>query len=168
MLVAIVGVALCAAPTAAWAHAERSASTPREGATLDKVPSQLSIQFTEPPTGDAVVEITDACDADVVSNIEVSGTEIVAALDEGQPGTWRVNTAVISTIDGHQTRDRWTFEVAGKADCSEQATGPRRGDEPDPSGASSQVAVMIAIATVIVLGVALVVRSLSGRNVGDD
>ncbi|HEV2757457.1 MAG TPA: copper resistance CopC family protein [Actinomycetota bacterium] len=144
----------------ARAHAERSASSPKEGATLGAVPDELNVTFTEPPTGDATVAVLDGCGRDVVTDVQVQNFEITAPLSAGQPGTWRVDTNVISAVDGHNTRDRWAFEVRGEPDCSApESAGPgAAGDGEDEEGGGVPVAVIVlggATVLLVVLGLAL-------------
>ena len=157
---ALAAVFLQAAP--ALAHAERSASAPKEGAAVAAPPETLNITFTEPPTGDAVVEVADGCGRDVVADLDVQNFEITAGLAEGQPGRWTVRTNVISGVDGHNTRDRWTFEVRGEADCSApetEAPDEAVGDDDDEGGGSSALPLLaIGGATRALVVVGLILR----------
>lgn len=153
--------------TPALAHAERASSQPEEGAKVSAAPASLAITFTEPPTGDAVVEVTDGCKRDVVADVEVQNFEITTSLAEGQPGKWTVQTNVISGVDGHNTRDRWTFTVRGEPDCSaSQTLAPDAGaadeDEGEDRGGSSLPLILIGVATLALVVVGLVVRGRSG------
>lgn len=159
---------LVVAPAApASAHAERSSSRPEEGAAVPAAPGTLAITFTEPPTGDAVVEVADGCGRDVVTDVQVQNFEITATLADGQPGRWTVQTNVISGIDGHNTRDRWTFSVRGEADCSAPQTDApdpgAAGDEGEDEGGGLPVALIVVVAaTVGLVVVGLLVRGRSG------
>jgi methionine-rich copper-binding protein CopC len=165
LLAAALGFVLAGAAPA-LAHAERSASRPEEGAALAQVPESLQITFTEPPTGDAVVEVADGCGREVAGDIEVQNFEITASLAEGQPGRWTVRTNVISGVDGHNTRDRWTFQVRGEADCSAPETDAPKaaGDDEDDEdgGGSSAPLLVIGVATVALVAVGLMLRGRSG------
>lgn len=166
LVVAVAAVLAQAAP--AFAHAERSASTPKEGAAVAAPPEALEITFTEPPTGDAVVEVTDGCKRDVVADVEVQNFEITAALAEGQPGRWTVRTNVISGVDGHNTRDQWTFQVRGEADCTAaETTAPDatggEGDD-DGGGSSALPLLLVAGATVALVVVGLLLRGRGGGS----
>lgn len=163
VLAAIAAILAQAAP--ASAHAERSASTPKEGAAVAAPPEALNITFTEPPTGDAVVEVVDGCKRDVVADVEVQNFEITAALTGGQPGRWTVRTNVISGVDGHNTRDEWTFQVRGEPDCSAaETTAPDaagdEGDE-DDGGGSALPLLLVVGATVALVVVGLLLRGRS-------
>lgn len=162
--VALAAVLLQAAP--ALAHAERSASTPKEGATVAAPPETLDITFTEPPTGDAVIEVSDGCGRDVLAGRDVQNFQITASLSEGQPGRWSVQTNVISGVDGHNTRDRWTFRVRGEADCSApetEAPDEAAGDEDDEGGGGSALPLLaIGGATLALIAVGLALRGRGG------
>lgn len=160
---ALLFVLAWAAPAAA--HAERSSSRPEEGVTVARAPGALSITFTEPPTGDAVVEVADGCGRDVVSDVEVQNFAITASLADGQPGKWTVRTNVISGVDGHNTRDRWTFGVRGEADCSAPQTDApdaAAGDDDDEGGGSAVPLLAIGAATVALIAIGLVLRGRGG------
>lgn len=165
VVAALAAVLTHAAP--AVAHAERSASAPKEDATVAAPPDTLNITFTEPPTGDAVVEVVDGCGRDVVADLEVQNFEITASLAEGQPGRWTVNTNVISGVDGHNTRDRWTFSVRGEPDCDEAATlapDTAADDEDDEEGGGSSALPLLLIggATLALVVVGLMLRGRGG------
>lgn len=156
----VVVIVLCLVPTApASAHAERSASTPDDGERLEAPPTTLDIRFTEPPIGDANFEVLDGCQRDVVEDLEVQGTEITATLAQGQPGGWSVRTHVVSGIDGHATKDRWRFQVAGRPDCEaeqEPRPGAASGESEDEGG--TLLLLVFAAVTLGVIGLALVLR----------
>lgn len=156
---------LVVAPAApVLAHAERAGSTPEEGERVPRVPTSLAITFTEPPTGDAVVEVSDGCGRDVVSDVQVQNLEITAALAEGRPGKWTVHTNVISGIDGHNTRDRWSFTVRGEPDCAaaETIAPDAAGDEDDEGGGSPVALIAIGAATLALVALGLVLRGRGG------
>lgn len=151
--------------TPALAHAERSASSPREGATSATAPEVLRLTFTEPPTGDANVAVLDGCKRDVVADVEVQNFEITATLETGQPGRWSVQTNVISAIDGHNTRDRWTFDVRGEADCSAPETDLPDGaadDDDDGDSRSSVPLLLLGGGTLALLVLGLMLRGRGG------
>lgn len=128
MLLAVVSasVTLIFAAQPAAAHAELTSSSPREGARLAAAPSSLSIRFSEPPTVDAVLSVTDGCGDEVVDAVEVLNLQLDGDLSAGQPGVWEASFGVVSAVDGHPTRGRFSFRVSGPADCS--GTGS---DDPD-------------------------------------
>jgi methionine-rich copper-binding protein CopC len=159
----IAGLAVLGQGLPARAHAERSASTPKEGATVGAAPASLRITFTEPPTGNAVVQVLDGCERDVVADVEVQNFEITADLSAGQPGTWTVQSNVISAVDGHNTRDRWTFGVRGEPDCTATGDdGPAAGDETeDEGGGGAMLLIALGGGMIVLVAVALVLRGRS-------
>ena len=168
MVLAVAAVVLGLAQAGpARAHAERSASSPKEGATIAAAPEELHITFTEPPTGDASVIVLDECGRDVVTDVEVQNFEITASLGGGQPGTWRVDTNVISGVDGHATRDRWVFKVRGEADCSAPETpgpGAASDDEgaDDASGGVPVAVIVLGGATLVLIALGFALRGRGG------
>ena len=161
-LAALVVAIVVLAPAPAGAHAERVGSTPKEGAKVGAPPGELTISFSEPPTADARLTVTDGCNRDLVSDLEISNLEMTAALDKGQPGKWKVESRVISGIDSHATQDNWTFSVKGKADCSRGNAAPKRRDD-DGEESSLPWGLIIGITGALV-GVAVAVRLITGRN----
>ena len=161
ILAAAALLAVVAGSGPAFAHAERASSRPDEGSNAAKAPKSLVVTFTEPPTGDAAIEVLDGCGRDVVSDVQVQNFEIDATLADGQPGEWTVRTNVISAIDGHNTRDRWTFSVRGEADCSAAETpAPRAaGDgEEDDGGGSALPLLAIGAATLVLVAIGVMLR----------
>lgn len=159
-------VSMQAAP--ALAHAERIGSTPKEKAKVRSAPGSLRIQFSEPPIGDARFVVLDGCERDLVEDIEVSQMEIDATLAQGQPGRWQVETRVVSGVDGHATSDRWSFTVAGTADCSQTpppgASNEQDGDdEADGEGGGGSLLLIFAAATLGVIVLALVLRGRGSK-----
>ena len=149
----------------AAAHAERVGSQPQPGTRAQDAPSSLTIEFSEPPTGDAVLEVLDGCGNDVVGELQVQNMEISADLSEGQPGRWEVASTVVSGVDGHQTKDSWSFTVAGSKDCSVAAPADEEGvSDGEDDDSSSFPLVPVALGGLAVLGVALALRALTGRS----
>ena len=142
-------------PTAqAFARAERQSSDPEEGKTLQEPPAHLYINFSEPPTGDAKITVTDGCGEDVVANFDVTDRTIHANLDVGQPGRYEVATQVVSGLDGQKTSDDWTFKVSGTKDCA--AAPPE--DEPAGEDGVGSIALLAAGGAVVLIGVAAAIR----------
>lgn len=136
-------------------HAALTGSTPKDGAKLHTIPATVEVEYAEPPTTDTRFAVIDGCDRDVAKNVEVLNQTITAEVDSGQPGAWKVEWSVVSAVDGHLTKDGVTFAVSGEADC-EQAAADETPEE-EKSGTSLPI-VPIAVATLVILGGALVVR----------
>jgi len=156
---ALVLLSLVAAPRA-FGHAERAATTPEVGARVDEVPDTVSVSYTEPPAGNPVFRVIDGCGNDVVDELKVQNQTIDASLLDGQPGRWNVEWTVISGVDGHDTRDSYSFRVAGRRDCTQAAPEPAPDDDgaSDGSGSSAGSLIPIAIGGVVLAGLALFLR----------
>ncbi|MGH2729296.1 MAG: copper resistance CopC family protein [Actinomycetota bacterium] len=163
--VGLIGAALALVPLqVAHGHGVLEKSTPDDGAHLADPPQELSISFTEPPTGDAVVEVTDGCNRDVLEDMTVSGGEIRGGLSEGLSGRWRVNWKIISAVDGHTTRGRFAFVVAGRRDCSGDPTVAA--PAPPTADGTDFPWLPFAAASVAVIGVAAVARVITSPRKG--
>ena len=160
-LLAATAIALMFAPEAS-AHAAISESDPKSGTEVTEAPDALHIEYTEPPTGDASITVSDGCGRDVVESLDIQNLEIDATLTEGQPGDWKVDSSVISGLDGHQTKESFRFSVAGKKDCSGDPSPAAR--EPEREDSSGAPLLPIAGATVAIVAIALFVRSRSGGS----
>jgi methionine-rich copper-binding protein CopC len=157
---AVVAGTLFPAATAG-AHAQLIDSTPKEGAKLDAVPDSIRLEFSEPPiSGDDLV-VEDGCGNDVVTSAEANQTkkEIVATLSGGQPGDWKVSSRVVSTADGHPTKDGFEFSVAGEADCNAPKAAPPR-EQDEGSSTLPLLLGLVGVTALVAVG-ALVVRKRS-------
>jgi methionine-rich copper-binding protein CopC len=143
----------------AFGHAALTSSTPKAGAKLDAVPETVEVSYAEPPTTDAKFTVTDGCGNDVARNVNVLNQSITAEVSSGQPGDWAVEWSVVSAVDGHLTKDGIDFTVSGRADC-DQAAEPGV-DEGEGDSSTSFPVLPIAVGTVLIIGVALVLRSRS-------
>ncbi|MGH2753332.1 MAG: copper resistance CopC family protein [Actinomycetota bacterium] len=163
VLIAIVAVSVgvLLAPSAALAHAERQSSEPAAGRTLAEPPRHLYINFSEPPTGDSVITVVDGCGNDVVDDFDVTDRTIHATLLAGQPGRYKVATKVVSGLDGHPTRDGWSFEVEGARDCSAPPPQAEAGDEEPPEedgGGGGSTMLLAAAGVAALIGIAATIR----------
>jgi methionine-rich copper-binding protein CopC len=166
-LIALTAAFSAVLTPSAFAHAERTESRPAPRSESDAVPTEVSISFTEPPTSDSKVSVLDGCGDEVVEDVVSAGTEMTISLREGQPGRWKVETTVISGLDGHPKSDSWGFRVAGQADCSadpdpapsEDAAGPGRENETEDGGGFP---VLVLVGGAAVIGIAVLVRVLLG------
>ena len=157
------------APAAARAHGETTTSDPAQGARINKPPRSISIDFTEPPTEDSKYTVVDGCGDDVFAGARGEGTDKVLSAAGGEPGNWTVSYRVISATDGHLTKDRFSFTVAGDKDCNAEPTDgvtPDIGDALPPvasdDGGSGFPVVPVLIGGVIVV-LAIAVRFSSSR-----
>ncbi|MDQ3986032.1 MAG: copper resistance protein CopC [Actinomycetota bacterium] len=70
----------------AAAHAVFQSSRPDKGATVGQPPETVTIEYSEPPIADAVVNVRDGCRDPIDAEVEVAGTTLTASVPEGQPG----------------------------------------------------------------------------------
>ncbi|MDQ3877440.1 MAG: copper resistance protein CopC [Actinomycetota bacterium] len=151
-------------PTAAFSHAELDTSTPGAGSTVASVPSQTTLSFTEEPAASSVIQVFDGCHKDVNSGQNVSGKTITVTLAESaQPGDWKVTWKSISADDAHAERGSYSFAVSGKADCSKDKGGSGAAASGDGNSGSSFPIIWIIVAVIVLLGLALLVRSRAAR-----
>lgn len=142
----------------AWGHAQLKDSRPKAGQEVPQPPAAIEIDYTEPPTSDAIVKVQDGCRNEIVSDVSVSSTTLTATLEEGQPGRWKVRYEVISGLDGHPSRNNYSFVVAGERDCSSgDGEGPRPAPKDDDG--SGSLLLLVGGAAVVLVGLAFVIRS---------
>ena len=174
-------VAILGAGVAANAHGELEGADPEPNAQLKSAPPNVTMTFTEEPSNDSVLDVTDGCGNDVVQRTVVDGNDFVATVATGQPGKWEATFRVISAEDGHLTKGKYSFDVAGKKDCSPdkgKGDGNGNGDSHstpgaggDGSNASDEAPddgsdfpiVPVVVAAVVLVVVGFVVRRASAR-----
>ncbi|GAB3095085.1 copper resistance CopC family protein [Isoptericola nanjingensis] len=95
----------------ASAHDRLLSSDPADGATVDEVPTQLTLVFSaDVLAAGAQVAVTTA-DGTVPAEVTVDGDEAVAALPDDLPGgDWDVSWRVVSS-DGHPIEGELAFTV---------------------------------------------------------
>lgn len=163
-------VLACAAPAApVSAHGDIQETKPAPQSSVRRAPRSVAVTFTEAPTRQAVLEVTDGCKRNVGQGVEVSGATATVRVATGQPGKWRVSYNVISAVDGHQTRGGYAFTVAGKKDCTpdeetaapdddtKQPGGRAQDLDPDDEGSGPPV-VPIALGAAALIAIALFLR----------
>ena len=113
----VLSVAVCIALTAAGAasaHATLVATTPGNGASLDRAPARVALRFDEPvETVSGAVRVFDATGAPVTVGAarQLTDLEVAAGLpDDLGPGTYTVAWRVVSA-DSHPIRGAFVFAV---------------------------------------------------------
>ena len=124
-VVVAVTLALVAGPAAA--HGEKVKTDPPEGAGLNSPPGSVSVTLSEAPTAQAKLQVVDGCGRQVARSVKVQGSDIVASVANAEPGRWKASFRAISSVDGHESEDTWSFAVDGKKDCSKDEPS---GEEP--------------------------------------
>lgn len=167
--VAATVLGLCALAGPAGAHGEIQGTDPAPRSTVRRAPRSVAVTFTEAPTAQAVLKVTDGCRRDVSQGVDVTDATATVRLALGQPGRWQVSYRVISSLDGHQTQGRYAFTVAGRRDCTPDdgptdepapdatRAAPRDDDPEDVEGSGAPV-VPIALGAAALIVVALIVR----------
>ena len=167
-------VAVMALPAPALAHGDIKSASPGKGDKLAAPPRQVEITFTEAPTADAIIQVTDGCGDRVSGDPQIAeGTATIPIGGDAQPGTFRVRYRVISAVDGHPSRGSYEFRVAGQKDCTKEPQGNGgnggngNGDgtaQPPPTDDdSSSPVVPIALGGALLVGLAFLVRRMSSR-----
>jgi len=180
--IAMTGVVLLLAlwPAAAFGHGETTTTDPEDGASLGSAPKRVAVTLSEPPAKDAELEVVDGCGDTVSGNPKVDGQVLSTTISGGEPGAWEANYRIVSAVDGHPTKDTWTFKVDGKKDCSSDepkepkdpgengdpnsngdGTGTAQGPDEEDDGSSFPV-VPVAAGTAALVGLALFIRTRSG------
>ena len=177
--IVMMGVVLLLAlwPAAAFGHGETTTTDPEDGATLGSAPKQVAVTLSEPPAKDAELEVVDGCGDTVSGNGKVDGQILSTAITKGEPGNWEASYRIVSAVDGHPTKDTWTFKVDGKKDCSaDEPKDPKENGTPNSNGdgggtaqgpgdedeGSSFPVVPVAAGTAALVGLALIIRTRSG------
>jgi methionine-rich copper-binding protein CopC len=158
----------------AWAHGLLESSDPRANSTVGGVPKTVSVALTEAPGPGTSATVSDGCDRNVEVGLQRARKVLEIAIGDAEPGRWEVRFRVISGVDGHATRGKFGFKVRGRADCRQ----PTPGDSPEDQiggGEDTQIGnelqddesdfpiVPFAIGSLVIVGVAFLIRSLSGK-----
>jgi methionine-rich copper-binding protein CopC len=100
-------------PQAASAHAMLDHAEPRVGNTVETVPRELKLWFTQKlEAAFSSVTVTDTAGQRVDSGKpRINGNEMSVSLRAIGPGTYQVNWHVLS-VDTHTTDGNFTFTVA--------------------------------------------------------
>ena len=159
VLSVITALGLLMPAASAFGHAALVDAEPKDGAELSSIPESVLITYAEPPTQSSQFAVIDGCDRDVAASVEMLNDTIEATIADAQPGEWTVRWGVVSAVDGHLTRDKVRFSVAGEPDCT--AAGPAEEPLGRAEPESSVPIAPIAIATGVILAVAIGLRVMS-------
>lgn len=111
----VLGIAPLGAGPAA-AHASLVTSDPRDGATLDRLPSRVSFTFSEDVVTPAYVVVRTADGADVTSGGPVVDGATVSQELDGSEATGEVTLAYrVVSVDGHPVTGELAVTVAEPA-----------------------------------------------------
>ncbi|MFJ6658558.1 copper resistance CopC/CopD family protein [Streptomyces sp. NPDC091377] len=130
LLLAAVAGALLLSGGPASAHAALTGSDPRQGAVVERAPSQVSLTFSEPvstPEGSLRVLDPKGERADTGTPGNVSGNTYAVKLHSGLPdGTYTVTYQVVSA-DSHPIAGAFTFSIGAPSATSVSADAPDSG-----------------------------------------
>ena len=136
---AVLAAAMVAVPAPALAHDVLTGSTPKDGATLDTVPEEVVLSFSNAPvesgSGSAVV-VTGPDGETTYEDGEPAfdGTDVSVALSPlDEAGEYTVGYRVVSS-DGHPIQDSLTFTVTEEAI---EAAAPAE-ESPEPTEAAEE------------------------------
>jgi copper resistance protein C len=157
----------------ATAHAELIDSDPKDGATVETLPDQVVLEFSEEVASPAFVEVTAADGTEVTAgDPQVLGATIETPLAANGPaGTYTIAYRVVSA-DGHPISGELTFDVttgsagapasgsAGSSDASPAAAT----DNDDEGFVSSHVPHFVVAGVGLIVGGLLVGMGLRARR----
>jgi methionine-rich copper-binding protein CopC len=115
-LTAITAVSLLLFPATAAAHAELDVPTPKDGATVEGTPPEVSGTFTQRinPDGSSMVlrDTNDKVVARGGPDPDDVKRMVITDLPELAPGTYEVQWTTISAEDDELARGTWSFTAA--------------------------------------------------------
>lgn len=140
----VLGLAPLGAGPAA-AHASLVASDPRDGATLDRLPSRVSLTFSEDIVTPAYVVVRAADGADVTAGGPVVDGATVTQDLAGSAATGEVTLAYrVVSVDGHPVTGELTVTVAeppgrsaGRGQADQRADQPADQEAADGAAGSA-------------------------------
>lgn len=141
----VAAAALLLAPTAALAHADYRSTSPKDGAVLESVPDEVSVQFDSGLLDAGAALVVTAEDGTVVSiDPPVVGDRSLSTrlLPDTGSGTYLVAFRVVSQ-DGHTVTDSFSFSIEGSSGIDEpaaEATADAASVAPVPSVAPTPAA----------------------------
>lgn len=164
----------------ASAHGDIEATDPAADSTTNRVPRQITIDFTEAPSNGADIRVVDGCKREVAEQVRLQpdGSAKIAVDKDAEPGSFKVSYRIVSAEDGHPSKGSYAFTVSGKRDCSpdkkkgKDETPDVTADEPSGSdgdssedgGSGATWLFIVGGAAVVVAGVALVLRRSGGTS----
>lgn len=149
----------------AHAHGDIRNSSPAAGTKVAQPPSDIVLMMAEPVAEGSSVVVTDGCGREVSTTAEIRREIFETAIEGGRPGRWKVAVRSISAVDGHLVRERFSFRVLGRKDCSgdegDTDVSPDTSSRPpieNPDQGTSFPVVPFALGSVALIAVALALR----------
>jgi copper resistance protein C len=145
LLVVLTTTALSVIATApvATAHAELESTTPKQGSTVQRVPQQVTLTFSEPIRTPAFVEVTGPGSTNVASgDVQVRDEVLTQQLGDTAGGGAYSLSYRVTSADGHPISGTVRFTVAGgaggAAGDNEQSTPAPTSDSTEGAGGTGQ------------------------------
>jgi copper resistance protein C len=140
LLVALATAALSVVVTApvATAHAELESTTPKQGSTVQRLPQQVTLTFSEPIRTPAFVEVTGPDGTDVTTgDVGVRDEVLTQPVGEAAGGGAYSLSYRVTSADGHPISGTVRFRVAGAAGGG-NASGGNEQSTPAPTADSTE------------------------------
>lgn len=159
--------------TTAGAHGVYTASSPKEGDRIGLIPHEVRVTLTEAPAQGSTIRVTDGCGRDVAEAVRLDGSDLIGVVGgeiHPEPGRWKVAFRSISSVDGHASKDSYSFKVRGQRDCAraegptvEETESPETSSKPPIANdeSSSFPWIPFGLGTLVLVVVALVARRAS-------
>jgi copper transport protein len=164
----LAGLWLVAAAGPAGAHALLRDSDPAAGASLDKAPRRVVLDFTErPEQGLSTIQVLDTSGRQVQRGqaAPVQGQPLELAVDLGDlpEGTYTVSWRAVSRDDGHLSAGSFAFGVGVTPGASPQTQTASQGSSPSPSPAATAARLALYAGLTLLVGAAVTGLAVSGR-----
>lgn len=151
VLVLVFALVAVAVPAPAAAHAQLVGSSPKTDEVLAASPTEVTLEFNEDliEIGSTLL-VVDAAQNNLVSNVELEGRHVRAALaEELSEGSYEVRWRVVSA-DGHPISGRIPFAVGAPGDpvpaAGEDATSdPEAAEQTTADGPRVPRALVVAV-----------------------
>jgi methionine-rich copper-binding protein CopC len=131
-------------------------SSPAAGSTLEKVPSEVSVQFEEAQARSSHLEVFDPCGKRVDARVStVSGRRVTVPVSATASGRYVVRYLGIGAVSGDDDQGSFSFKVLGVEGCA-------AADVPGPGRRGRGIWDLPKTDFAIALGVAAIIGALGG------
>jgi hypothetical protein len=161
---ALSGLAVLAAATPAFAHAELTASTPAKDASLAIAPKQLQLTFSEPVSPISITVAGPGSTTWTVGEILVQDKVVIAPLQAVGPAGPYTITYTVKSDDGDDVTGTVAFTMTAASPASTAAPAPGGQAAPGDGGGGVPAWVWIVIALAVLIAAAGLVVVLRARR----
>lgn len=138
LVLATAALSVIATAPVATAHAELESTTPKQGSTVQQLPQQVTLTFSEPIRNPAFVEVTGPGSANVASgDVQVRDEMLTQQLGDSAGGGAYSMAYRVTSADGHPISGTVRFTVAGGAGGG-NANGGNEESTPAPTADSTE------------------------------